>query len=102
MNTVQDGYCYLASIMDLAINKIIGWCFSKTMDRSCVLSTLHQAITTQRPLKGVILHSDRGSQYTSHEYREELIQQGFRPSFSATGCPYDNAPIESFHAISKN
>ncbi len=101
IHTIRDGWCYLASIMDLATNKMIGWRFSKTMDRACVLSALHQAITTQRPAKNVILHSDRGSQYTSHEYREELFQQGFRQSFSAKGCPYDNAPIESFHAILK-
>ena len=101
LHTVQDGWCYLASIMDLATNKIIGWSFSRTMDKSCVVSALHQAVTTQRPAKGVILHSDRGSQYTSHEYRGHLLQQGIRQSFSAKGCPYDNAPIESFHAILK-
>jgi putative transposase len=71
------------------------------MDKACVLSALHQAVSTQKPAKGVILHSDRGSQYTSHEYREELKALGIRQSFSAKGCPYDNAPIESFHAILK-
>ncbi|MCI0184987.1 hypothetical protein MM817_03287 [Acidibacillus sp. S0AB] len=101
LHTVEDGWTYLASIMDLATNKIIGWSYSKTMDKSCVLSALHQAVTTQRPKKGVILHSDRGSQYTSHQYREKLVKLGIRQSFSTKGCPYDNAPIESFHAILK-
>ncbi|MEX2104604.1 MAG: IS3 family transposase, partial [Bacilli bacterium] len=57
LHTLQEGWCYLASIMDLSTSKIIGWCFSKTMDKSCVLSALHQAVTTQKPAKGVILHS---------------------------------------------
>lgn len=101
IHVLNKGWCYLASIMDLSTNKIIGWCFSQTMDKACVLSALHQAVSTQKPAKGVILHSDRGSQYTSHEYREELKALGIRQSFSAKGCPYDNAPIESFHAILK-
>jgi len=101
LHTVADGWTYLASIMDLATNKIIGWSYSKTMDKGCVLSALNQAVTTQRPERGVILHSDRGSQYTSHEYREKLLSLGIRQSFSSKGCPYDNAPIESFHAILK-
>jgi len=101
VHVLNKGWCYLASIMDLSTNKIIGWCFSETMNTACVLSALHQAITTQKPAKGVILHSDRGSQYTSHEYREKLALLGIRQSFSAKGCPYDNAPIESFHAILK-
>jgi putative transposase len=101
IHVLDKGWCYLASIMDLSTSKIIGSCFSKTMDTACVLSALHQAVTTQKPAKGVILHSDRGSQYTSHEYRESLVSLGIRQSFSAKGCPYDNAPIESFHAILK-
>ncbi len=101
LHTVANGWTYLASSMDLATNKIIGWNYSKIMDKTCVLSALNQAVTTQRPERGVILHSDRGSQYTSHEYREKLLSLGIRQSFSSKGYPYDNAPIESFHAILK-
>ena len=79
----------------------MGWQYSKTMETACVMAALDQAVTTQRPPEGLILHSDRGSQYTSHAYRHKLIQLGMQPSFSAKGCPYDNAPIESFHAILK-
>ncbi|TCP70106.1 integrase-like protein [Baia soyae] len=87
--------------MDLATNKIVGWHFSKTMDKECVLQALDHAIATQKPAKGCILHSDRGSQYTSNKYRHTVNTNGFKQSFSAKGCPYDNAPIESFHAIFK-
>jgi transposase InsO family protein len=101
VHTLDHGWCYLASIMDLSTVKIIGWSFSKTMDTSIVVAALDQAMKTQNPGKGLILHSDRGSQYTSHEYRSKLAKHGIRQSFSAKGCPYDNAPIESFHALLK-
>lgn len=101
IHTLECGWCYLASIMDLSTSKIVGWSFSKTMDTSMVLSALDQAVKTQKPAEGLILHSDRGSQYTSHEYRSKLASLGIKQSFSAKGCPYDNAPIESFHAILK-
>lgn len=101
LHTLEHGRCYLASIMDLSTAKIIGWSFSKTMDKSIVLSALAQAVKTQKPIKGLILHSNRGSQYTCHEYRSKLASLGIRQSFSAKSCPYDNAPIESFHATLK-
>lgn len=102
INTLANGWCYLASIMDLATNKIIGWHFSRNMDTALVMKALINAITTSGNLpKGLILHSDRGSQYTSHEYRNKLKELNIEQSFSAKGCPYDNAPIESFHAILK-
>lgn len=101
VHTIDSGWCYLSSIMDLSTAKIIGWCFSKTMDKSIVLSALDMAMKRQKPGKGLILHSDRGSQYTCHEYRNKLKTLGIRQSFSAKGCPYDNAPIESFHAVLK-
>lgn len=101
IHTIADGWCYLASIMDLATAKIVGWSFSKTMDTSLILTALDHAITIQKPGKGLILHSDRGSQYTSHAYRSKLTSNHIKQSFSSKGCPYDNAPIESFHAILK-
>lgn len=101
IHTLEYGWCYLASIMDLSTTKVVGWSFSKTMDTTIVLSALDQAVKTQKPTEGLILHSDRGSQYTSHEYRSKLTSLGIKQSFSAKGCPYDNVPIESFHAILK-
>lgn len=71
------------------------------MDTSLVLKALENAVTTQKPGKGLIIHSDRGSQYTSKEYRKAAKSKEFRLSYSSKGCPYDNACIESFHAILK-
>jgi transposase InsO family protein len=71
------------------------------MDTTIVLEALDNAITTQNPGKGLIVHSDRGSQYTSKEYREAIEINEFKLSYSAKGCPYDNACIESFHALLK-
>ena len=71
------------------------------MDTSLVLKALENAITTQKPSQGLIIHSDRGSQYTSKEYRDAVESRNFNLSYSAKGCPYDNASIESFHAILK-
>ncbi|QQY79457.1 IS3 family transposase [Keratinibaculum paraultunense] len=101
IHTQKDGWTYLASILDLHTQKIVGYSFSKTMDTSLVLRALDNAITTQRPSKGLIIHSDRGSQYTSKEYRKAVETKEFRLSYSAKGCPYDNACIESFHAVLK-
>jgi len=63
--SLKDGWSYLASIMDLHTQKIVGYSFSETMDTSLVLKALENAITTQKPNQGLIIHSDRGSQYTS-------------------------------------
>jgi transposase InsO family protein len=101
IHSLKDGWSYLASILDLHTQKIVGYSFSKTMDTSLVLKALDNAITTQKPDKELIIHSDRGSQYTSREYREAVETAGFKLSYSAKGCPYDNACIESFHAVLK-
>jgi transposase InsO family protein len=102
IHTLKDGWCYLASVMDLATNKIIGWHFSRHMDTELVLTALNNAVKSQKYLPPeLILHSDRGSQYTSHTYQNAVKALHIRQSFSAKGCPYDNAPIESFHAVLK-
>ena len=66
-----------------------------------VVNALNKAIQSQRPGKGVIVHTDFGSQYTSNEFQEQLKKNGMHASFGRKGCPYDNACIESFHAILK-
>ena len=83
-------------------NHEIGWHFSRNMDTEFVLITLNNAVKAQNGLTSeLILHSGRGSQYTSHIYQDTVKSLHIRQSFSAKGCPYDNAPIESFHAILK-
>lgn len=101
IHTLKDGWTYLASILDLHTQRIVGYSFSRSLDTSLVLKALDNAVTSQSPGKGLILHSDRGSQYTSKDYRKEVKSNKFRLSYSAKGCPYDNACIESFHAILK-
>ena len=71
------------------------------MDTSIVLKALDNAIAIQKPDKVLIIHSDRGSQYTSNEYREAVESSAFKLSYSAKGCTYDNTCIESFHALLK-
>ena len=103
IHTMWDGWVYLASIMDLASKKIIGWSISKFINTDLILGALSKAVQAvgKDQCKGVILHSDRGCQYTSHAYQAELIGLEIRQSFSQKGCPYDNAPIESWHALLK-
>ena len=101
VHSLKDGWTYLASILDLHTQKIVGYSYSKTMDTSLVLKALDNALATQKPDQGLIMHSDRGSQYTSKEYRKTVESKGFKLSYSSKGCPYDNACIESFHAILK-
>lgn len=75
IHSLRDGWTYLASILDLHTKKIVGYSYSKTMDTSLVLKALDNAIVSQKPGKGLIIHSDRGSQYTSKEYRDAVNQR---------------------------
>ncbi|HBZ09314.1 MAG TPA: IS3 family transposase [Bacillus bacterium] len=101
IHTLKDGWCYLASVMDLHSKKIVGYSFSCTMTTDLVIKALDNAYATQLPPEELILHSDLGSQYTSEAFMEEAESKKIRQSFSRKGCPYDNACIESFHAILK-
>lgn len=101
IHTIKDGWCYLASVMDLYTRKIVGHSFSKSMDTSLVISALDNAYKAQRPMGNVIFHTDLGTQYTSDKFIEVLKKYNFIPSYSRKGCPYDNACIESFHSILK-
>jgi Transposase and inactivated derivatives len=99
--TLRDGWCYLASVMDLYTRKIIGYSFSKTMDSSVAIAALDNAYRIQQPIGSVIFHSDLGVQYTSTEFINRLKKYRMKSSNSRKGCPYDNACIESFHSILK-
>ena len=92
----QEGWLYLAAIMDLFSRRIVGWAMEATMDRSLVLKALAMAVGKRQPVPGLIHHSDRGSQYASQEYRLALAQDGMIPSISRRACCYDNAAMESF------
>lgn len=101
INTLEDGWCYLSTIMDLHSRKIIGYHFDQQMTTEIVEKALDDAILNRNIGEGLVLHTDLGSQYTSNEYEEKLKNLGITHSYSRKGCPYDNAGIESFHALLK-
>ncbi|MTT31634.1 IS3 family transposase [Terrilactibacillus sp. BCM23-1] len=101
IHTIKEGWCYLASVMDLCTRKIIGYSFSRSMTTELALKALDNACVNQNPEPGLILHTDLGSQYTSHEFEKAIQEKQIVHSFSKKGCPYDNACIESFHATLK-
>jgi putative transposase len=96
-----EGWVYLSSVMDLFSRKIVGWSLSSNMKKELSIQALNMAITTRQPADGLIHHSDRGSQYCSHEYTDILKERKMKISMSRKGDPYDNACIESFHATIK-
>lgn len=96
-----EGWIYLASIMDLFSRKIIGWNIDTKLTKELVIVALERALTFRTPSKGLIHHSDRGSQYASKEYTKILHKNKIEISMSRKGDCYDNACIESFHASLK-
>lgn len=94
--TTRTGWLYLAVVMDLYSRKIIGWAMSATMHTELVSRALLMAIGQRQPVAGLILHSDRGSQYASHEYQRLLKQHGIICSMSRKGNCWDNAVMERF------
>ncbi|WP_396019961.1 IS3 family transposase [Bacillus sp. SD088] len=101
IHTLRNGWCYLASVMDLHTEKIIGYSFGKSMTTELVMKALKNAYDTQKPGKDLIFHTDLGSQYTSDKFKNYVQSLNIQQSFSRKGCPYDNACIESFHAVLK-
>lgn len=99
--TLDNGWTYLASVMDLHTEKIIGYAYGKRIDSKLTLKALKNACLNVKDTKGIILHTDLGTQYTSIKFNQYLKQKGIFHSYSAKGNPYDNACIESFHSILK-
>jgi len=97
----SEGWLYLAVVMDLFSRRIVGWSMRKTLARQLVLSALHMALYGRNPGLGLVHHSDRGSQYASDDYQEELKRRGIACSMSRKGDCWDNAVIESFFATLK-
>lgn len=91
-----QGWLYMAAVLDLYSRRIVGWSMSERMSRDIVMDALSQAVSRRKPQKGLICHSDRGSQYASGDYREMLTGNGFLSSMSGKGNCYDNACMESF------
>jgi transposase InsO family protein len=94
-----EGFVYLTSIMDLFSRKIIAWELSTTLEAKWVVETINRAKKARRIDKPLVMHSDRGIQYTCSAYMEAT--EGYINSYSKKAFPWDNACIESFHALIK-
>lgn len=94
--STDEGWLYLAVLLDLFSRRIIGWAMDKRIDRHLPLRALHMAVQERRPPKGVIHHTDQGSQYASGDYQDALDVYGMICSMSSRGRCYDNAVAESF------
>ena len=97
----DEGWLYLAGVKDLFNGELVGYALDKRMTQNLVMQALFRAVATRRPDKGLIHHSDRGSQYCSLAYQKLLSQFGMHVSMSRKGNCWDNAPQESLYAILK-
>jgi len=91
-----EGWLYLAVVIDLYSRKVVGWSMGSRMKAQLVCDALMMAIWQRRPKAGLVVHSDRGSQYASEAYRKLLKAYGFIGSMSRKGDCWDNAVAESF------
>ncbi|WP_379544527.1 IS3 family transposase [Psychrobacter sp. R86515] len=98
----NEGWLYLAGVKDLYTKELVGYAINKRMTADLVCRALNMAIKNKRPSQGLIVHSDRGSQYCSHAYHKIIKQHNFKGSMSGKGNCFDNAPIESFWGTLKN
>lgn len=96
-----EGWLYLAVVIDLFSREVVGWSLSRNIDRNLVIGALNMAILRRRPAPGLIFHSDRGSQYCSHDFRNLLDKYGIVSSMSRKGDCWDNAVCESFFGTLK-
>ena len=92
----REGWLYLCAVEDLYSRRIVGWSMSAKIDSRLVVNAIQMAIECRRPGPGLVVHSDRGSQYCSDHYQRLLQLHQLRCSMSRKGNCYDNAPMESF------
>lgn len=97
----QEGWLYVALVLDVYSRLIVGWAMAATRDEGLVQRALRMALRQRQPEAGLLHHSDRGSQYTSHAYRTLLDSWGIQASMSRKGDCFDNAMMESFNATLK-
>ncbi len=92
----QEGWLYLAVVIDLFSRRIVGWSMSSRMKSNLVCDALKMSVGQRQPAPGLIVHSDQGSQYASHAYRKLLENNNFIGSMSRKGNCWDNSVVESF------
>ena len=96
-----EGWLFLAGVIDGFSKRMVGYAMAEHMKTDLVIQALRMAVKHRRPEKGLIHHSDKGTQYTSYAYQAELAAWGMKPSFTGTGACLENAYIESFWATLK-
>jgi putative transposase len=94
----RRGFAYLGAIVDVFSRKVVGWSLSHDLSTNLVAAALDSALRRRRPCDGLVLHSDRGCQFTSGAFAERLAEAGIVASMGRTGDCYDNALMESFFA----
>lgn len=97
----QQGWIYLAVVIDLYSRRVVGWSIDRHMKKALVIRALMMAVNLRKPPAGLICHSDRGSQYASHDYQKLLKQHQMICSMSRRGDCWDNAPVERFFSSLK-
>jgi len=97
----EEGWLYLAGIMDCYSRRIIGWAMDQNIDTPLILAAWNMAQTHRQPPPALVFHSDRGCQYASADFRHALAQSQTLPSMSRKACCYDNAAMESFWSTLK-
>jgi transposase InsO family protein len=97
----REGWLYLAAVVDIYSRRVVGWAMDKHMETSLVESALSMAAARRRPCSGILHHTDRGSQYASHDYQQLLSAHHMEVSMSRKGDCYDNALMESFFSTLK-
>ncbi len=97
----KERWTYLVSVIDLCSRKMIGYAYGTAMTAELAVKAVENACLNVRDTKGILLHSDLGSQYTSKVFEDCLSRKGIQYSFSRKGNPYDSACIVSFHSVLK-
>ena len=98
----NEGWVYLAVVMDLYSRRIVGWHIAQRMTSDLIVRALTQAVNLRQPAFGLVFHSDRGSQYTGKVYQKALAKFGIRPSMGDVGACWDNAVVERFFGSLKH
>ncbi len=97
----ENKRAYLSTIIDLYDRKVVAYKISNRNDNKLVIDTLNEAIKKRQDVKGLIIHSDQGFQYTSYQYKNICESNGITISMSRKGTPIDDSPMENFHSILK-
>ncbi len=97
----REGWLYLATVEDLYSRRIVGWAMNSRINSRLVVDALQMAVDRRQPDAGLIVHSDRGSQYCSDHYQRLLRKHEIRCSMSRKANCWDNAPMESFYRTLK-